>query len=132
VPDPLTVASFKVGTPGCQLKGYEMESRSIKFSRRHVLARSAVLAAGVVMTLIAQQPATAKASKSEFLYQDHPHDGRRCADCKHFAALGSAGTGTCDVVEGAVSANGWCEAFAAGPRVSAPSASIHRPGVLDC
>jgi len=84
----------------------------IGISRRRQLARGAALLAGIAAMTAARQPATAKAAKSDFHYQDRPRDGKRCVQCKHFVPRGSDGTGSCDVVEGTVSAEGWCEAFA--------------------
>lgn len=59
----------------------------------------------------AQRAAAQKSSKGALLYQDHPHDGRRCGECKYFAVTPDANAGTCAVVEGAVDRNGWCMAF---------------------
>jgi len=57
--------------------------------------------------------AAAKAAKSDFMYQDHPRDGRSCSQCKFFSAAGAdSDGGTCAIVAGAVSRDGWCAAFA--------------------
>lgn len=88
-----------------------MNAKTFRTSRRQVLARGALVLVGVATALVVRRPALAKAAKSELLYQDHPHDGKKCVDCKHYSATGS-GTGTCAIVEGTVSANGWCQAFA--------------------
>lgn len=92
-----------------------MEIVTVNVSRRRLLALGSALLAGLAATLEAQRPAVAKAAKSDFLYQDHPHDGKRCAECKYFSAGGGTATGSCAVVEGTVSANGWCQAFLAKP-----------------
>jgi hypothetical protein len=60
-------------------------------------------------------PVAAKISKGEVFYRDSPKEGNSCAVCRLFTP-GEAGTGTCAVVEGPVSANGWCMAFAARER----------------
>jgi len=60
----------------------------------------------------ATDPALAKVSKAEVFYRDSPKDGRRCAACRLFTP-GESGQGTCAVVDGPVSANGWCMAFSA-------------------
>ncbi|WP_459199382.1 high-potential iron-sulfur protein [Ralstonia pseudosolanacearum] len=46
-------------------------------------------------------------------YQDSPKDGKRCADCTAFkpGAESAPDTGTCKVIGGPVSPNGWCMAF---------------------
>jgi High potential iron-sulfur protein len=91
------------------MKGDAMELKPIYISRRRMLARGAAVLAGSAVTLGLGPSALAKAAKSAFLYQDRPHDGKRCADCKHFSPNGAAGT--CAIVEGTVSADGWCQAF---------------------
>jgi hypothetical protein len=48
-----------------------------------------------------------KMSKQEAEYQDSPKDIRMCATCTLFERPKS-----CKVVEGDVSPNGWCKAFA--------------------
>lgn len=45
-------------------------------------------------------------SKPEAKYQDMPVGGQRCADCKHFLMPNK-----CNVVQGTVSPNGWCEYY---------------------
>ena len=86
-----------------------MELKRIHVSRRRMLVHGAAVLAGSAMMLALGPSAMAKAAKSAFLYQDRPHDGKKCADCKHFSPNGAAGT--CAIVEGTVSANGWCQAF---------------------
>jgi hypothetical protein len=86
-----------------------METKTIRISRRNMLARSLAVLAGAA-TLAVHKPALGKATKSELLYQDHPHAGQKCSDCKHYSP-GGADTGTCAMVEGTVSANGWCQAY---------------------
>ena len=91
-----------------------MKANAIRNSRRELLIRGAGLLGGLVATLIleANTPAAAKAAKSDFLYQDHRHDGKGCGDCRFFSPdSGSPTTGTCAVVEGVVNRNGWCLAY---------------------
>jgi hypothetical protein len=83
-------------------------------ARREMLRRGTGLLGGLVITLIldGNSAAAAKAAKSDFLYQDRPHDGKDCAACKFFSAdSDTAGTGTCALVEGLVSRTGWCLAY---------------------
>ena len=56
----------------------------------------------------------AKLQKADVAYQDRPKDGKRCAACRAFSAA-TTGAGTCAVVEGEVSANGWCTAYSPRP-----------------
>lgn len=58
--------------------------------------------------------AEAKGSKAQFKYQTHPNGTNKCAGCRFFHAGKSASAmGTCDIVSGAISPNGWCTAFSA-------------------
>jgi hypothetical protein len=82
------------------------------------ITRHALLAAGLRLlaglSLVAtlghsREVRAAKATKEDFAYQDSPKDGKSCASCRLFSPAAS-GTGTCAVIEGVVSANGWCRA----------------------
>jgi len=64
---------------------------------------------------IVADPAVAKVSKADVFYRDAPKEGKSCAACRLFTP-GESGRGTCAVVEGPVSANGWCMAFSARPQ----------------
>ena len=82
-------------------------------TRRSILARGLALAGmGVLIIAVdARKLAAAKTSKAAMLYQEHPHEGRRCGDCKFFSTDNGANAGTCALVEGPVDRNGWCMAF---------------------
>jgi hypothetical protein len=75
--------------------------------------------AGVVAGLAAAAPwfarpafAQAKASKEAMKYQDQPKDGQRCDTCMQFIPGAKSGAqGTCKVVDGPISPNGWCIAY---------------------
>jgi hypothetical protein len=83
-------------------------SWSVGLGRRKLLRG---LVAGVVAgsTRVSVYPASAqdKMSKQEAEYQDSPKDIRMCATCTLYEPPTS-----CTVVEGDVSPNGWCKAFA--------------------
>ena len=49
-----------------------------------------------------------KIKKSEAKYQDKPNGDQRCQSCQFFQ-----GPNQCQLVEGGISPNGWCERFAA-------------------
>jgi hypothetical protein len=88
-----------------------VEARPV-ISRRVMLARSGGSLLGIVLSAVASRPALAKAQKSDFQYQQHPKDGKKCADCKFFSTDRSGSdTGTCELVEGTVNRDGWCVAF---------------------
>jgi hypothetical protein len=65
---------------------------------------TAWLASGV---LSQSHAAEKKMSKQEAEYQDGPKDIRMCATCTLFEPPKA-----CKVVEGEISPNGWCKAFA--------------------
>lgn len=84
-------------------------------ARRALLMRSAEVTGLVVLTAVVggSRPAAAKASKSDFMYQDHGHDGKTCGQCKFFSPDGTlSDSGSCSIVAGTISRGGWCAAFA--------------------
>jgi len=97
-----------------------MYSRQFNPTRRALLARSAEVAGFAAFTAIVGQStrAAAKAAKSDFMYQDHRHDGKSCDQCKFFSSDGpNSIIGSCSIVAGAINRDGWCAAFA--PKVPA-------------
>lgn len=52
--------------------------------------------------------ATKKVSQASVQYQGTPKSGQKCSDCIHFIAKSN----TCKLVEGNISANGWCSLWA--------------------
>ena len=53
-----------------------------------------------------------KAKKADMHYQDKPKDGQDCDDCIHFEpGKNPKAPGTCKIVEGPISPNGWCIEF---------------------
>jgi hypothetical protein len=83
-------------------------------SRRVVLVRSHNLAGVVAVIMLFGRciPALAKAQKSDFQYQAHPHSGKDCGTCKFFSANGAdCSTGSRVVIDGPISRNGWCLAY---------------------
>ena len=83
-------------------------------SRREALRTSArwLLVPAIGTLAIAGEPVAAKVSKADMFYRDAPKEGQSCALCRLFTP-GESGKGTCAVVDGSVSANGWCMAFSA-------------------
>lgn len=83
---------------------------------RRRLLRQAASALPVLLALpLLARPSAARAgsgSKDAFHYQDHPNEDKRCANCRQFLppADGQA-FGSCQIVAGQISANGWCMAF---------------------
>lgn len=99
-----------------------MDPKTNGTNRRTVLVRGLELAGILLVTLAfgVSKSATAKAAKSDLQYQDHRRDGKGCADCKYFASsVGSSDAGSCELVDGAISPDGWCAAYS--PRVKVAS-----------
>lgn len=68
-----------------------------------------VLAAAFAST---ETIAEAKSSKAALKYQSTPKGSAKCSKCKLFIPGKDAkAMGTCKVVDGSISPNGWCVAF---------------------
>ena len=97
-----------------------MHPRQLNRARRVLLVRSVQGAGLAAVTVMVGRStsAAAKAAKSDLMYQDHEHDGKSCDQCKFYSPDGpNSNIGSCSIVAGAISREGWCTAFA--PRVSA-------------
>lgn len=78
--------------------------------RRTFLGGIALLPFAAALTGRAR--AQSKASKASMQYQDSPKNGMHCAGCKFFIPAGNANAaGGCQIVDGAVSPNGYCIAY---------------------
>jgi hypothetical protein len=80
-----------------------------KLSRRSVLKGAALLAgAALTSSLVPPNEALAQqASQEAMQYQDKPNGDKRCSNCLNFVP-----TTSCAIVEGTVSPNGYCLAWA--------------------
>ena len=78
-------------------------------SRRHVLRDAAFFAGGAVVAggVFLAAPASAKVSQKGVSYQATPKGAARCDKCKFWQPPAA-----CKVVEGAISAAGWCSLYA--------------------
>ena len=82
-----------------------------KTTRRIVIIRAVGLLGAALAPALLTGTALAqgKAKKQAVKYQDKPNGKQKCADCMHFIpAKSGKGTGTCKIIEGAISPNGWC------------------------
>jgi hypothetical protein len=83
--------------------------------RRRLLRQMAAgLPVLLVLPLLGRSaPARAgTARKEDFHYQDHPNEGKHCANCTAFIPPAAGQTsGTCNILAGPVSPDGWCMAF---------------------
>jgi len=83
------------------------------------MKRRALLAGVALLPLLGAMPKAiaAKLSKADVQYQDQPKSGKDCDDCIQFVPDPKRkNMGTCKVVEGAVSAHGYCLAFTPKPK----------------
>ena len=83
--------------------------RNLNPSRRSVLKRTALLA-GVALTaniLRSKEALAQKASQDAMKYQDKPDGDKRCSNCLNFISPSG-----CAIVEGTISPNGYCMAWA--------------------
>ncbi|MBV8245263.1 MAG: high-potential iron-sulfur protein [Candidatus Eremiobacteraeota bacterium] len=82
-------------------------------SRRSALQGLIGLPALGAAVLSAGAPARAGSSKAAVKYQGSPKNGQQCSGCRFFkAAKDPKANGTCQIVDGSISPNGWCIAFA--------------------
>lgn len=90
-----------------------MDHERSKISRRKALTGLIVLPALAGLATVAGAAYT-KSSKDALQYQGVPHNGQHCSNCRVFHPGKTPDSmGTCDLVEGAISPNGWCRVFVA-------------------
>ena len=78
-------------------------------SRRRFLRTSLTIVAGTVLASAAraQEGGDSKVEQSVVQYQTMPKDGAKCSGCVNFVAPNA-----CKVVQGNISPEGWCVAYA--------------------
>jgi hypothetical protein len=81
--------------------------------RRGLLQRAIGLLGFSAVLAAAGEARAAGAPKSVARYQDHPKDGKQCDGCSFWVA-GDTPTakGTCKIVQGEISPQGWCTFWA--------------------
>lgn len=90
-----------------------MKTQRGTLSRRQVLGELIALPAFAALAT-AVAAAEGKAPKAQFAYQSSPHGKERCANCRVFhPGVNPSANGTCDIVQGSISPNGWCRVFQA-------------------
>jgi len=83
-----------------------------KLTRKEALQGLVVLPALAGLIASSTAIADAKGSKDQFKYQNTPKGSAKCSGCKLFIPGKTAtAAGTCQVVAGNISPNGWCTAF---------------------
>lgn len=88
-----------------------MNKKDDRISRRDALTGLIVLPA--LATLMSRNALAAdKETKEQLAYQSTPHGTQRCANCVVFhPGKTPTSMGTCDLVQGSISPNGWCRVF---------------------
>lgn len=82
-------------------------------SRRSFLGGIVVLPA-LASSIAAARADSSKASQASMHYQDTPNGTSHCATCKFFIPGSDAkSNGTCQIVDGSISPNGYCMAYTA-------------------
>jgi hypothetical protein len=85
---------------------------SSAMTRRTFVGNAIVLPALAGLILAETTTARAKGSKAQFKYQSTPSNGHKCSQCTFYIAGSSAtANGSCKIVDGAISPNGWCTAW---------------------
>lgn len=84
----------------------KLSGEPARLSRRSLLQASAGAAVILGATAV-PSAAQLKVSKPSVAYQDQPDGSKRCALCAHFVRPGS-----CQIVEGSISPQGYCRLFA--------------------
>lgn len=91
-----------------------MREPSTAVTRRTFVTNAIMLPALAGLLLSETATADAKSSKAQFKYQDSPSNGHKCSQCTFYIANGNPkANGTCKIVAGSISPNGWCTAFSA-------------------
>jgi hypothetical protein len=83
-------------------------------SRREFVRGIVILPALAGLLVAGTAPAQAKGSQAQFKYQTKPNGKMKCSNCSLFIPGKTAtANGTCKVVDGAISPNGYCIAYSA-------------------
>ncbi len=82
-------------------------------TRRQIFKSGALLTVGAVAAgALLTTPAQAKMAQKAAGYQASPHAGQMCSKCSRFVAGKKPGAaGTCAIVDGAISPQGWCALY---------------------
>jgi hypothetical protein len=90
-----------------------MSDSANRITRRDFVAGAIVLPALAGLMLAETSNAQAKGSKAQFKYQDKPNNGHKCSQCSFYVPGKSlTANGSCKIVDGSISPNGWCTAWA--------------------
>jgi hypothetical protein len=83
-----------------------------KISRRTLLKGAAVVTGIALVSAFTGKALAAKSTKAAMKYQDKPKGNQKCSNCQLFIpGKTPKAKGTCQVVEGSISPQGWCTAY---------------------
>jgi len=86
-----------------------MRNSRANLTRRSFVGKAIVLPALAGLLLAETASAQAKGSQAQFKYQKSPHNGQKCSQCTFYVPGSSPNAnGTCKIVDGSISPNGWC------------------------
>ena len=89
-----------------------MQNSSNAMTRRTFVANAIVLPALAGLLFAETTTAQAKGSQAQFKYQNSPKNGQKCSQCTFYIPGKSAtANGSCKIVDGSISPNGWCTAW---------------------
>ena len=91
-----------------------MNDRTKTVSRSEFVKKAAILPAlaGLLYAAGSLPARAAKGSKTQFKYQDKPNGSKKCSNCTFFiAGKTPTANGTCKLVDGDISPNGYCIAW---------------------
>ncbi len=86
-----------------------------KVTRRNFLKTATLLAtiAAIPVSVVNKEAFAAKMAKASMQYQDQPKGAQKCSQCTQFIpGKSAAAKGSCNLIDGAISPNGWCLAYA--------------------
>ncbi|MCO6428225.1 high-potential iron-sulfur protein [Nitrosomonas communis] len=90
-----------------------MNDHQKKLSRRQIIKFMALGATVPFMNAFIGQAQAKKTSKETVQYRDKPNGEEKCSNCMQFIPGKTPGAaGECKVVEGSISPQGWCTAYA--------------------
>ncbi len=91
-----------------------MNKSSKGLTRGQFVGRAVALPAFAALMASAAAPAQAKGSQAQFKYQSKPNGSKKCSNCTFYIPGKSAtANGTCKIVDGTISPNGYCIAYSA-------------------
>ena len=91
-----------------------MDESNKTLTRGRFMGAAIMLPALAGLFAVSGAPAAAKGSQAQFKYQNKPNGSAKCSGCTFYIPGKSASAnGTCKIVDGSISPNGWCVAYSA-------------------